>query len=220
MVALLTIAAQAQQWPVPTPTPTGEGGKDAAVIVAIGNYSYVEDVAGAVETGQEWYRWFRTGRGIPAYRVKTAYDASASALAIAALAEEGAKLVEPGGTLWFVFVGHGAPSADGKDGLLVGVDARQNAKELVAASVSRSALLGKLEAGKQANTVVLLDACFSGQTTSGTPIVSGLQPMIPEYALGTAKDTTRVLTAAGSGEFTGGFRGRRGRRSATSRSAV
>ena len=37
-----------------------------------------------------------------------------------------AAAVKPGGTLWFVFVGHGAPSARGDDGLLLGVDVQPN----------------------------------------------------------------------------------------------
>lgn len=47
-------------------------------------------------------------------------------------AHEKAAEVEPGGTLWFVFVGHGAPSKDAKDGVLIGVDAQQRADSLYA----------------------------------------------------------------------------------------
>ena len=37
-------------------------------------------------------------------------------------AQEVRDLTKKDGKLWFVFVGHGAPSRDGKDGVLVGMD--------------------------------------------------------------------------------------------------
>jgi hypothetical protein len=46
--------------------------------------------------------------------------------------EGAAAAVEPGGTLWFVFIGHGAPVkiADGNEGVLIGADTQQDADSL------------------------------------------------------------------------------------------
>jgi formylglycine-generating enzyme required for sulfatase activity len=83
------------------------------------------------------------------------------------------------------------------------VDADRSADGLYARSVPRQELLGLLDAGPQAQTVALLDACFSGQTGTGAALVAGLQPIIPTALLEGAGRRARVLTAAGSGEFSG-----------------
>ena len=198
-------AALAADWPDLTTgvLNTGEGRADAAVIIAIEDYAKVDDVVGARANADAWLRWFVEGRGIPASRVFKAYDGDATDIQMRALAQKGAASVQAGGTLWFVFIGHGAPSMDGRDGLLIGVDADRSAQGIYQRSVPRQELLTMLDAGPQAQTVAMLDACFSGQTGSGQALVSGLQPLVPTYALAARSPRARVLTAAGSGEFSG-----------------
>jgi hypothetical protein len=172
------------------PAPSGEGSRDAAVVVAIEDYAHVEDVAGAKASGEAWLRWLLQVRGVPADRVHPAFDADATDIRIRAAAKEAAAQVESGGTLWFVYVGHGAPMVG--DALLVG-------------SVRRSELLAALDAGAHAHAVVLLDACFSGQTTTGTPLVEGMQPLVPIDAAPASVVTprTHVLAAARAGQYAG-----------------
>jgi hypothetical protein len=180
-----------------------EGVNDAAVVVAIEDYLDVEDVTGARANADAWVRWLGQTRGVPAARILKAYDREAKDVRIRELAQRAAREVHPGGTLWFVFIGHGAPSVDGKDGLLVGVDADRSASGIYARSVPRAELMTLLGAGGQAQTVAVLDACFSGQVGSGGALVAGLQPMVP-LALAASPDTrARVLAAAGPGEFSG-----------------
>jgi formylglycine-generating enzyme required for sulfatase activity len=200
-----SVAAPSAEWPdlAQQVAPTGEGRNDAAVIVAIEDYAKVDAVLGARSNADAWFRWFVSGRGIPAARVYKAYDGDATDVKIRALAKQAAASVQAGGTVWFVFIGHGAPSKDGRDGLLVGVDADRSADGLYARSVPRQELLGLLDAGPQAQTVALLDACFSGQTGTGAALVAGLQPIVPTALLEGASRRARVLTAAGSGEFSG-----------------
>ena len=202
---LVTPGAAAAEWPDPTAQirTTDEGRADAAVIVAIEDYAKVDDVAGARANADAWMEWFVRGRGVPAARVLKAYDGDATDIQIRELAQRAAASVGEGGTLWFVFIGHGAPSKDGRDGLLVGVDADRSAQGIYQRSVSRSELLGLLDAGPQARTVALIDACFSGQSPGGAALVEGLQPLVPTALVAEASKRTRVLTAAGSGEFSG-----------------
>ena len=105
--------------------------------------------------------------------------------------------------MWFVFIGHGAPSKDGTDGLLVGVDADRSAQGIFQRSVPRTDVLQLLAAGAQAQTVAFIDACFSGQTGDGSALVGGLQPLVPTALLKAPKAGVQVLTAASSGEFSG-----------------
>jgi hypothetical protein len=206
---LLPSLAHAAAWPDLSAQiqPIGEGRNDAAVIIAVEDYLRVDDVTGARSNADAWMRWFVNGRGVSASRVFKAVDGEATDVKIRALAKSAAAAVQPGGTLWFVFIGHGAPSIDGRDGLLVGADAERSADGLYARSVSRTELLALLDAGPQAQTVALLDACFSGQSPSGTAIVPDLQPLIPTALTQTVSDRARVLTAAGSGEFSGPLNG-------------
>ena len=64
--------------------------------------------------------------------------------------------------LWFVFIGHGAPAKDGKDGMLVLADVQQDPQSLYERSLS-GWVVKNLEKGKQAETLLIVDACFSGR---------------------------------------------------------
>lgn len=182
----------------------GGGERDAAVIVGAENYAFVEKIPGARKNAEDWQAYLTESLKVPAERVALLRDHEATLEDMRRYAAEKAAEVEPGGTLWFIFIGHGAPSKDGTDGLLVGADAQQKAGSLYARSLSRGELLGTLAKGKQAKTVVLLDACFSGRSPSGQAIVKGLQPLIVART-GTpgADPRTILLTAAKSDQFAG-----------------
>ena len=142
------VPSQGADWPdlrVPAPR-TGEGAADAAVIVGIEDYMAVDPVPGARDNADAWFVWFTRTRGLPISRVKLLRDRDATDAAILDAARAAAEAVEPGGTLWFVFIGHGAPTEDGRDGLLVGVDAQGTALGIRTRSVLRSELLATLEA--------------------------------------------------------------------------
>lgn len=200
-------STQAQEsWPDLSSPPKAAGGgeRDAAVIVGAENYTYVEHVVGAKKNANDWQAYLTGTLKVPADRVALLLDDDATNDAIRLAAVEKASQVEAGGTLWFVFIGHGAPSKDGKDGLLVGVDAQQKAASLYSRSFSRNELLGILDKGKQAKTVVLLDACFSGKSSSGLALVAGLQPLITMTAMPRGIDSRTILmTAARSDQFAG-----------------
>ena len=53
--------------------------------------------------------------------------------------------MEEGGTLWFVFIGHGAPGREGNQGVLVGADAQADVDSLYARSVLQSEVLAALK---------------------------------------------------------------------------
>lgn len=205
LVALTPSVALADSpWPdlgAPAPS-TRDGAEDAAVVIAIEDYAYLPDVPGARANADAWVRWFVQARGVPAWRVVKRYDADAIDVSMRDAFEEAAAAVGPGGTLWVVYIGHGAPSKDGNDGLLVGADAARSAAGIYGRSLSRSELLDRLQSGPQARTVVLLDACFAGQASDGVPLLPDLQPVIPVEELQGAEGVT-VLSATSSGQFAG-----------------
>ncbi len=178
----------------------GLGAQDAAVVVGIEDYLFVDDIAGAQQNVADWYAWLVKTRGVPLSHVRLLKDQHATREQMLAEAKWAAERVGPGGTLWFVYVGHGAPAPDGSDGLLVGADVQQTANSVLARSLPQETLLETLEAGQQQDTIVVIDACFSGRSENGA-LVAGLQPMIPTYA---TPETEATVLAAGQGdEFAG-----------------
>lgn len=211
LTALLSASSSlAVSWPDLTrPAPLAVAGPDdVALIIAVENYVSVPAIPGALQNGVEWYTYFTRTLGLPSSQVMLLRDNEATVERIRRYASVMAGKARDKGTLWFVFIGHGAPAMDGTDGLLVGFDAQQDADSLMARSMRRKELLELLGDGPQARTVALLDACFSGRTPSGGTLVPGLQPLIPVRendvipASGTAKQTI-VLSAAASDQFAG-----------------
>ena len=155
-------------WPslVPAQSPSGGGEADTALIVSVEDYANVPDVVGAVENGKAWYLHLTETLKVPSGRVRWLSDREAAKEGIEEELERVVGQAKAGGRLWFIFIGHGTPSAKGDDGLLVGVDARQDIQSLKARSLSRAWLLKQLEkaAGEK---LVVLDTCFSGRTSSG-----------------------------------------------------
>jgi uncharacterized caspase-like protein len=106
--------------------------------------------------------------------------------------------VGPKGTLWFIFIGHGAPNKTGTDGLLLGVDTDGDGDSLSARGVAQERVLSLVGQGKQAHSVVVFDACFSGKTVDGTaPLVKGLMATLPNRST-SASATATVLAASDS----------------------
>ena len=135
-------ALAAAAWPdVGTPATTQrDGDRDAAVVIGVEHYFAVPGVPGAARNATDWYRFLVDGRGLPVERVHLLRDAQAAREGILEKIEQASKQVEAGGTLWVVFIGHGAPAKDGSEGMFVGVDAQQTATSLDARSVKQSGI--------------------------------------------------------------------------------
>jgi len=181
----------------------GGGGKDAAVIVGLEHYAHVSEIARARDNAAAWFQYFVRTRDVPVERVTLLLDEDGTREEIAYAVERAAKLAGRGGTLWFVFIGHGAPARDGRDGLLVGFDAQQKARSLAARSLPRSELLASLERSRASSIQVFLDACFSGRAGSGEPLVAGLQPLVVTTTVATTDRRISLFTAARGDEFAG-----------------
>lgn len=182
----------------------GGGERDAAVIVAVEHYPFVAKVPGARQNASDWHLYFTQTLNMRPDRVALLRDNEATLEKMRKFTAAKAAEVEPGGTLWFIFIGHGAPSKDGRDGLLVGADAQQEADGMYARSLPRSELLALLAHGRQEKSVIIIDACFSGRTAAGEPLIAGLQPLIVSHnSLGSTDVRAILLTAAKADQFAG-----------------
>ncbi len=182
----------------PTVAPTTT--KDVAVIVAIEDYLLLPDVPGAVQNANDWEVFLRQGLKVKDVHVLANQDATREG--ILKFAKIAANDVGKGGTIWWVFIGHGAPTVDGKDGILVGMDAQQTAESLQARGVRQNELLASLESESN-NTVVLLDACYSGRSGEGEALAAGVQPVIAISSTPQLGSTSVLMSAAKSTEVAG-----------------
>jgi len=210
VVGVPKIAVASLTWPdlASPPARTGGGENDAAVLVGVENYLFLSDIPGAKANVEAWYQYLTRTLGVPTTRITLLRNDEATLEKMRKYAGRAAEQVQAGGTLWFVFVGHGAASADGGDGVLIGVDAQREADSVYARSLPRSELLELLGEGAQERSVVVLDACFSGRDAGGEDLVSGLQAFVPHRAQPEAADVV-VLAAGRSDQFAGQLPGQR-----------
>ena len=194
----------AQEWPgLDKPAPAvGGGGSDAAVVVGAQAYAFVGEVPGAESNALQWYQYLTETRGVPGENAIWLAGPGATREKMLEAARKAAGRAGKGGTLWFVFVGHGAPSADGKDGLLVGIDAQRQAQSLQERGLKRGELLRTLAASQAGAIRVVIDASFSGRGQDSAALAPGLKPLT---AAATAPKDPRmvVLTAAKGDQYAG-----------------
>ncbi len=169
-------------WPTlstATAEPQGGGERDAALVVGVDGYMYLPSIPGAALNAEAWAAHLREVRQVPQAASALVTDGWATRETILERAFKVAQLVQPGGTLWFVFIGQGMASPDGADGMLAGVDAPPDLMLMG----QRGVRLGELEAVFSASmarrVVMLIDASFSGRGPNGLPLVPGLLPLNP-----------------------------------------
>jgi len=178
------------------------GANDIAVIVAIETYTStsVGPVVGANDTGIAWEDYLENGRGVPFDRIKRLNDSEASKGSIEKALLNAAENALPDARIWFIFIGHGAPSVDGTGGLLLGADTIRTPDSVAERGVRHTDVIQILEQSK-ATPIVIFDACFSGLTSTGEPFLEGLQPA----TLVTIEEPKRatILAASTGYQYTG-----------------
>ncbi len=195
----MVVSLVSQTWPsVSAPLPRAGGGEnDIAVIVAASDYVFLPDIEGATENGDDWYSWLARVRGVPLDRLTLLKDREATREKIERALTSAASASKPSGLVWFVFIGHGAPSAGGDDGVLLGVDTQPDIDSLSARGIAQSFVTRTLGSGHQRQAVVVFDACFSGKAPAGdAPLVPGMQATVPVRRGPTAAAHTTVLAAS------------------------
>ena len=206
VLMVLGLPALASEWPdLSTPADAGRqrnSANDAALIVAIGDYAGLPDIPGAVQNGRDWHQYFSDSLQIPPAQMVLLTDGNAIDEQILKSAREVAEKAGEGGRVWVVFIGHGAVTREGS--VLVAWDAQANPDSISLRSVRQQALLEVVSQGRQAETLMVLDACFSGKDNHGKELLAGLQFMIPPDP---PPSTATVLTAAGANEFAGALPG-------------
>jgi hypothetical protein len=181
-------------------TVAADGQRDAALVIAIESYAHLLPVTGARLNGKDWTLFFTEHKKIPPEHVHALKDAQATREPILAEATEAASQVQPGGTLFVIFIGHGAPGRDGSEGVLVTADTARSEESLYARGVAQHELAEAMARGPAAHRVLLADAFFSGRGAGGQPLIPGFHPLafhpVPPPNL-------TLLNAADADEFAG-----------------
>ncbi len=205
VVAMVTVGVARADWPsleVAAPR-AGGGERDVALVISIEDYAVLPDVAGAESNAQAWVQWFERTRGVRPDRVVHLKNNEGTPRTILSKASELAEEADSGGMIWVVFIGHGAPSEDEKEGVLVGWGAQQTPIELYANSLRQSALLEALGRGLKAPITLVVDACFSGKSGDGTALARGLQPVLLAGREEKLPRAVTLLSAGRSDQFAG-----------------
>jgi hypothetical protein len=175
------LEAPSAAWPSLSEPPPPRGNpalRDAAVVIAIEDYSFVDDIPGARANAQDWVQFLAKSQGVPEQHIYLSWNFEATKENILADLDKATKQVSPGGRLWFVFIGHGAPNRAGNDAWLVGADAQRSPASLEQRGISQAEVVAKLESIEGVTPIVVLDACFNGQTASGGRLMeAGLQDL-------------------------------------------
>ena len=140
-------------------------------------YAFLPEVTGARQNADDWYRYFCEGPLDPPHRpaVQLLNDQQATLEGMTSAATAAASAVKPGGKLWFVFIGHGAQSFEGKGSVLIGYDVQANPDSLRSRSLLRSVLTKLLKAAPSAKQIVIVDSCFGGRAANGEALIKGAQ---------------------------------------------
>ena len=140
--------------------------------------------------------------GVPLENIHILRNHEATRENILASVDRATKQVKPGGRLWFIFIGHGAPARGARqDAWLVGWDVQRTPASLEARSISQTDLIATLEQSA-GQPIVILDACFNGRTVEGNSLLpEGLMNL--EFADISGGTTALVFAAAGADEYAG-----------------
>lgn len=189
--------------PLNRPAPTdATGSNDVAIVVAIEDYLMLPDVTGAVKNANDWEVFFQRSLKVPNVHVLVNQDATRES--ILKFAQIAKKDVKKGGRIWFVFIGHGAPTTKG-DGVLVGVDSQQTVESLESRGLLQSELIASLS-HETAQTIMVIDACFSGRSSDGEALATGVQPVVAVTPAAVPKNLM-IFSGAQSHEVAGALEG-------------
>lgn len=198
----LLAATPEAEWPDLAKAPSGvteDLGTDLALVISVGDYERLPDVSGAVENGAAWTAYLRA-RGASVEQVS---NGDATREGILAAAKRVHDRWRSGGSVWLVFIGHGAPGNG--EGALVGADAGPTAASLEQRSVSQLELLDALGASAGVPIFAVVDVGFSGTSAAGALTPEALQPVRALHV--SAAETTTLLMAAQADQYAGSLPG-------------
>lgn len=193
------------------PTTKAVNDKTFAVVIANENYNLVAPVPMANNDGEVFAKYCQQALGLPERNVRLYKDASFGTMLramrdIKEIADAFAGDIQ----VIFYYAGHGIPNESTKDAFLLPIDADGTTTD---GCYSLKRLYGELADLKAKNTLVFLDACFSGSNRDGDMLASArgvkLRPKTEDpmgnmviFSAASGDETAFPYTEKGHGLFT------------------
>ena len=173
-----------------------DSSNDSALIIAIEDYTRIQDVPGALQNGKDWEQYFLRSANIPLSRVTFLKEDQAYKAKMLQEAKKLSQATPEGGRIWLVYIGHGA-NYNGSP-IFVDVDARQTTDSFQL-QLKQDELLNELK--EEHDVIALIDACFSGRDSQGLAFLAGTQFAAP-VSLKSIPQVT-LLTAGAGNQYAG-----------------
>jgi hypothetical protein len=197
LLSILLIPSSAVGAPLPDviePLRTGDTAKsDAAVVIGLERYAFLPEVPFANRDANAFFNFLRFSRGIPEDQIQLL--AGSNREQILAALERATRQVGPGGRLWVYFAGHGGAAPATGERLLLGDDAKVDSTTWMARAVSLTEMTAAVRGH---NTLIVLDACFTGTGRSGDAL-TGERFAIPTW-VASPKDDVTIWAATSSSQ--------------------
>lgn len=158
------------------------GRLDAAVIVAVEDYTRLGDRVGAEAMAAAWYHYFRETRRVRPWRIVMLRDAEATPRRIERAVESTRFRIRTHGTLWFVFIGHISSAVPGAYGEMWLREGDGTAATAAAHSYAISRVLSRIGYGIQPRAVAVFDGCLaSAGRSTGSRLSGTATPQVPGF---------------------------------------
>lgn len=169
-----------------------------AIVIGISSYSELPRVVFADRSARSFSETIKRRFGIPNDQIMTMINEEATGTRVLARIRSVAHRMGPNDQLIVYFAGHGAPSPDGQQTVLIPYDATVEVP--INPELSLESIYSILNAGKAQHTWVVLDACFSGRTDSNELIYRDVAPIIIAPRGGLTPLDSKRLTVLAAGE--------------------
>ena len=169
-----------------------------AIVIGIASYSELPRVVFADRSARSFSETIKRRFGIPNDQIVTMINEEATGTRLLARIRSVSNRMSPNDQLIVYFAGHGAPTPDGKQTVLIPFDATVEVP--INPELSLQAIYRILNASKAQHTWVVLDACFSGRTDSNELIYRDVAPIIVTPKGGLTPTNSQRLTVLAAGE--------------------
>ena len=178
-----------------------DGRLDAAVIVAVEDYTRLGDRPGAEAMAAAWYRYFRETHGVKPWRIALLRGAQATPRRIERAVESTRFRIRTDGTLWFVFIGHVSSSTPGAYGEMWLREGDGTAATAETHSYGIPRVLSRIGYGTHPRTVAVFDGCLASARRSADALPSGTTtPPLPGFrATGKVDEPWMAYYSSGGG---------------------
>jgi hypothetical protein len=180
-----------------------------AIVIGISDYAELPKVTFADRSANSFAELVRRQYGVTPDHMVTLINEEATGVRLMARLRSMSARLTKNDRLIFYYAGHGAPSADGKNTLLVPQDASVNG--LDDAPFRLQEIYKTLAKSEAAQIVVVLDTCFSGRTDNNELIYRDVAPIMVVPTEGILPPSNRrltVLAAGGPADFANALRAR------------